>query len=295
MAGVAYGASHLTSSRARLAQLTPHWHKSSTLVTNLRVQGAQGASGADIYAGWRSWIVLEEKGIPYQYKEVNPYKKEKHFLGLDINPKGLVPAVEYHGKALYESLVLCEFLRMHTLDTNRPSYLVAPTRELTRASGFIVDFVSKAFVPVFFRIIMSQEPEKQESARTELYDALRKFAAQVKSPYFLGDEFSLVDVAIVPFITRDYILADHRNYSREGISAAWKQYAGPRRTEGERFENEECEHRVMTRTSMQRSMGDILEMKLKATLLKRFGLDESFPEQGLIIESYIRHRALRAS
>ncbi|KAJ7876127.1 glutathione S-transferase [Mycena olivaceomarginata] len=65
------------------------------------------------YAGWfcpfvqRSWIVLEEKGIPCQYKEVNPYKKEKHFL--DINPKGLVPTVEYHGKALYESLVLCEF------------------------------------------------------------------------------------------------------------------------------------------------------------------------------------------
>jgi hypothetical protein len=41
---------------------------------------------------------------------------------------------------------------------------------------------------------------------------------------------------------------------------------------------------------MQRSMGDILEMKLKATLLKRFGLDGSFPEHGLIlIESYIRH------
>jgi glutathione S-transferase len=131
---------------------------------------------------------------------------------------------------------------MHTLDTNRPSYLVTHTRKLTRASGFIVsshsssfvltesaclqvDFVSKAFVPVFFRLIMSQEPEKQESARTELYDALRKFAAQVKGPYFLGDEFSLVDVAIVPFITRDYILADHRNYSREGISAEWKQYA----------------------------------------------------------------------
>jgi glutathione S-transferase len=25
----------------------------------------------------RSWISLEEKGIPYQYKEVNPYKKEE--------------------------------------------------------------------------------------------------------------------------------------------------------------------------------------------------------------------------
>ena len=30
----------------------------------------------------RTWIALEEKGILYQYKEVNPYKKEKHFLGM---------------------------------------------------------------------------------------------------------------------------------------------------------------------------------------------------------------------
>ncbi len=29
----------------------------------------------------RTWIALEEKGIPYQYKEVNPYKRESHFLG----------------------------------------------------------------------------------------------------------------------------------------------------------------------------------------------------------------------
>lgn len=28
----------------------------------------------------------------------------------DVNPKGLVPTVEVDGKALYESLVLCEFL-----------------------------------------------------------------------------------------------------------------------------------------------------------------------------------------
>lgn len=29
----------------------------------------------------RAWIVLEERGIPYQYEEINPYKKEPHFLG----------------------------------------------------------------------------------------------------------------------------------------------------------------------------------------------------------------------
>jgi glutathione S-transferase len=73
--------------------------------------------------------------------------------------------------------------------------------------------------------MQAQEKEKQDLARTELYDALRKFAAQAKGPYFLGEEFSLVDVAIVPWITRDYILSEHRGYSREDIGAEWKQYA----------------------------------------------------------------------
>jgi glutathione S-transferase len=67
-----------------------------------------------LYAGWfcpfvqRTWLALEEKELPYEYREVNPYKKEKEFL--DINPLGLVPALVYHGKALHESLVLNEFL-----------------------------------------------------------------------------------------------------------------------------------------------------------------------------------------
>ncbi|KAJ6593409.1 glutathione S-transferase [Mycena capillaripes] len=179
------------------------------------------------YAGWfcpyvqRSWITLEEKGIPYQYKEVNPYKKEKHFL--DINPKGLVPAVEYHGKALYESLVLCEFFDDAYPD-HKPSIL--PGDAYTKAYARIwVDFVGKVFVPAFMRLTQAQDKEKQDLARTELYEALRKFAAQVKGPCFLGDEFSLVDVAIVPWITRDYILADHRAYNREDVSAEWKRYA----------------------------------------------------------------------
>ncbi|KAJ7772070.1 glutathione-S-transferase [Mycena maculata] len=179
------------------------------------------------HAGWfcpyvqRTWISLEEKGVPYQYKEVNPYKKEKHFL--DINPKGLVPAVEFQGKALYESLVLCEFL-----DDAYPGYKpsILPGNAYTKAYARIwVDYVGKAFVPAFMRLMQAQEREKRDAARTELYEALRKFAAQVKGPYFLGEEFSLVDIAIVPWITRDYILAEHRSYSRQDVSAEWKRYA----------------------------------------------------------------------
>lgn len=70
--------------------------------------------GLKFYAGWfcpfvqRAWMVLEEKKIPYQYIEVNPYHKPQSLLSL--NPRGLVPTLEYEGKPLYESNVIMEFL-----------------------------------------------------------------------------------------------------------------------------------------------------------------------------------------
>lgn len=71
-----------------------------------------------MFAGWfcpfvqRVWITLEEKRIPYQYIEINPYHKGPELLR--ANPRGLVPTLEVApGKALYESTVLCEYLEEH--------------------------------------------------------------------------------------------------------------------------------------------------------------------------------------
>ena len=187
----------------------------------------------------RTWIALEEKGVPYQYKEVNPYKKEKHFLGtrdswaqleliakakrVEINPKGLVPAIEYHGKALYESLILCEFLE-DAYPNHQPQLL--PADPYTRAYVRIwLDHISKNIVPAFFRLLQAQEAEKQQAALEEYTKALDTLAAKVKGPWFLGDEFSIVDVAIAPWIVRDYIVVEHRNFRREDVGHGWKNYA----------------------------------------------------------------------
>ncbi|THH33085.1 hypothetical protein EUX98_g1139 [Antrodiella citrinella] len=69
-----------------------------------------------LYAGrfcpfvYRTWITLEERGVPYQYKEVNPYDKEERKQYIAINPKGLIPSILYKGRLLAESFILCEFL-----------------------------------------------------------------------------------------------------------------------------------------------------------------------------------------
>ncbi|KAL4064249.1 glutathione S-transferase [Scleroderma yunnanense] len=181
------------------------------------------------YSGWfcpfnqRVWIALEERGILYQYKEVNPYKKEKHFL--EINPKGLVPAVEYKEKALYESLILLEFL-----EDAYPSYSpnLLPSDPYERAYERIwVDHIAKAIVPAWMRLLMAQpnEREKQDSARKELYEAQKRLLNEVKGPYFAGEQFTLVDVAIAPWIVRDYVLAENRGYKWEDVGNGWVKYA----------------------------------------------------------------------
>lgn len=71
---------------------------------------AVGKDGIKFYSGWfcpfnqRTWMALEEKKIPYEYVEINPYKKDPDFLKL--NPKGLVPCLESNGVPLAESSIL---------------------------------------------------------------------------------------------------------------------------------------------------------------------------------------------
>lgn len=54
------------------------------------------------------------KDIPYQYIEVDPYKKPQSLL--EVNPRGLVPALRHGDWGCYESTVLMEYvctLRKH--------------------------------------------------------------------------------------------------------------------------------------------------------------------------------------
>lgn len=96
----------------------------------------------------RVWTVLEEKGIPYQYVEVNPYHKPESLLKL--NPRGLVPTLQYDNKPLYESTVVCEFLEDAYPD-HGPKLL--PSDPYVRAKLRIwTDFVTSRVIPSFHRV-----------------------------------------------------------------------------------------------------------------------------------------------
>jgi len=168
-----------------------------------------------LYSGWfcpfvqRAWTVLEEKNIPYQYIEVNPYNKPKSLL--DLNPRGLVPTFQYDNKPLYESTVICEFLEDAYPD-HRPHLL--PKDPYARARTRIwTDFCTSRIIPAFHRLLQFQpmsDEEGLEKVRTEFLDKWKEFAKELDSegPFFLGEEPVLIDFVVAPWAMRLWIF-DH--------------------------------------------------------------------------------------
>ncbi|KAK8135616.1 glutathione S-transferase domain-containing protein [Apiospora sp. TS-2023a] len=190
-----------------------------------------------LYSGWfcpfvqRSWIVLEEKKIPYEYREVNPYKKEAEFLAL--NPRGLVPTLAVpkadagskHQKPLYESSVICEYLNDEYADESKHGpNLFPPGSAYERARCRLwIDHISGKIVPGFYKFIQ-HTPEKDftiEEARSNFLGHIKTLVKEMMEnseddgPWFLGERFSMVDVMLAPWAKRMFLL-DH--YKPGGVA-----------------------------------------------------------------------------
>lgn len=158
-----------------------------------------------LYSGWfcpfvqRVWTVLEEKQIPYQYIEVNPYHKPQSLL--DLNPRGLVPTLQYDNKPLYESTVVCEFLE-DAFPDHGPRLL--PKDPYDRARTRIwTDFCTSRIIPSFHRFLQFQPLSDEaglEQVRNEFRGKLKEFTKEMdkEGPFFLGKEPSLIDFVVAP-------------------------------------------------------------------------------------------------
>ncbi|XDG05387.1 hypothetical protein ABKA04_005002 [Annulohypoxylon sp. FPYF3050] len=177
-----------------------------------------------LFAGWfcpfvqRVWITLEEKRIPYQYIEINPYHKGPELLR--ANPRGLVPTLEVApGKALYESTVLCEYLEEHYPE-HKPNILPEVGKDdYARAKARIwVDFVTSRVIPAYHRLLQFQ-PSAHADGSTKLDDLRREFRsyllefareADPEGPLFFGPDLSLVDIALIPWAVRLWVFEEFK-------------------------------------------------------------------------------------
>ncbi|KAF2096896.1 putative glutathione-S-transferase theta, GST [Rhizodiscina lignyota] len=176
------------------------------------VDAHQGDAPLKLYSGWfcpfvqRVWLVLEEKHIPYQYIEVNPYHKPDSLLRL--NPRGLVPTLEHDNKPLYESTVVMEFLEDEYPD-HKPNLRPDDPHERARLRIW-TDYVTTRIIPSFHRFLQfqpSSDTKGLDEKRQEFLGHLREWTAEMdeEGPYFSGKEPRLVDFQMGPWAVRLWV------------------------------------------------------------------------------------------
>jgi glutathione S-transferase len=170
----------------------------------------------------RVWISLEHKKIPYQYIEVDPYKKPQSLL--DVNPRGLVPALR-HGPtwSIHESTVILEYLE----DIDAGPALLPPDAMTCATQRLWADHVNRNVVPWFYKLLQAQDENDQIPHATELRDQIAKLvdAADPRGPFFLGPEISFVDVQIAPWVLRlRRVLGPYRGWPEADEGSRWGKW-----------------------------------------------------------------------
>ncbi len=141
-------------------------------------------------------IVLAEKDITYDVIDIDPDNKPEDLQ--ELNPYNTVPTLVDRDLVLYEPRIIMEYL-----DERFPHPPLMPVDPVSRARARLALFrVEKDWYTLVDDLQHGGE-KKQARARKQLREMLvasaEVFAAK---PFFLSDEFSLVDCTIAPILWR---------------------------------------------------------------------------------------------
>lgn len=153
-------------------------------------------SGTTCPYSQRCRIVLFEKGMDFQVIDVDMTNKPEDLAV--INPYNRVPVLVERDLVLYEANIINEYI-----DERFPHPQLMPADPVMRARArlFLHNFEDQLFDHI--ADIESADAKVAEKARAIVRDNLTQIAPIFnKQEYMLGDEFSMLDVAIAPLLWR---------------------------------------------------------------------------------------------
>lgn len=141
-----------------------------------------------------------------------------------INPRGLIPALQYDTWGCYESSVLMEYLE----DLNTGAPLLPQGDAKSRAHCRLwSDHINRKILPHFYGLLQAQENSKQVSEASELTSEIKKIvdAADPSGPFFLGPHISFVDTQFAPWIIRlRRVLMPYRGWPEPEQGSRWASW-----------------------------------------------------------------------
>ncbi|MGB6008241.1 glutathione S-transferase N-terminal domain-containing protein [Castellaniella sp.] len=156
-------------------------------------------SGTTCPFSQRCRFVLFEKGMDFEIRDIDLYNKPEDIAVM--NPYGQVPILVERDLVLYESNIINEYI-----DERFPHPQLMPADPIMRARTrlFLYNFEKELFVHVSTLENRNITDEKaRDAARANIRDRLAQLAPLlVKNKFMLGDEFSMLDVAVAPLLWR---------------------------------------------------------------------------------------------
>ena len=156
----------------------------------------------------RSWIALRELQVDFVYQDIELGKDNKTDWFRHLNPNVTVPVIQHGETVVYESLVVNEYLQ--EVFGNERVLLPATAGERAYAR-ILISRCDAKFVKLSYTYLSHKQDEtgdrskKDEQLRQQLeaeLSFLDRAIGKFNGSYFLGNTFSLVDIAYIPFFER---------------------------------------------------------------------------------------------
>ena len=179
-------------------------------------------SGTTCPFSHRCRFVLFEKGMDFEIRDVDLYNKPEDISVM--NPYGQVPILVERDLILYESNIINEYI-----DERFPHPQLMPGDPVDRARVrlFLLNFEKELFVHVnTLEARASKGNEKAlDKARAHIRDRLTQLAPVfLKNKYMLGENFSMLDVAIAPLLWRSGLLRHRSQQKRCTVAEVRRAY-----------------------------------------------------------------------
>jgi RNA polymerase-associated protein len=155
-------------------------------------------SGTSCPFSHRCRIVLFEKGMDFEILDVDIHSKPEDLA--IMNPYNEVPVLVERDLQLYESNIINEYI-----DERFPHPQLMPADPVMRARARLMLFNLERELFIHVKTLEDGSAKKTalEAARVAIRDNLTQIAPIfTKQKFILGEEFSMLDVAIAPLLWR---------------------------------------------------------------------------------------------
>ena len=158
------------------------------------------SDGEDHYSH-RVRIVLAEKAVTVDIIDVDLLNKPDELA--DVNPYNELPALVDRDLVLYEPNVMMEYL-----DERFPHPPLLPVYPVARAESRLFMYrIQRDWAKLVDLILTSKDKEAVAKAQKELREGLLNVTPIFEEkPYFMSDEFTIVDCCLAPILWRLPIL-----------------------------------------------------------------------------------------